>query len=598
MRESAAERAAGRRPGRLPRQVRLFLRLARRQGLPPPVCEAAVERGIEVPAGDGVPLLTDHYLPLTGEPAPTLLVRSPYGRGFPWDYLYGGLFAQQGFHVVIQSCRGTGGSGGGFEPFRDEAADGQAAVAWLRQQDWFTGALGTIGPSYLGFTQWALAADPPPELRAMAVQVSSDDFHGFFYPGGAFALEATLTGLAAMVSMHRGFPRFLRAVGRLLRHHRRAERTLPLLRAYPEALGQRVAYFEQWLAHPEPGDPYWAPRRAVTAAAQLPPVSLVGGWSDVCLDATLAAYRRLREAGRQVRLLVGPWNHTSGFSKDLPVIFADALGWLRAWLCEDPSGLPQQPVRIHVGETGGPGQWRDLPGWPPPGSQPQPWHLDGDGTLAPAPPARAAVSSFRYDPATPTPSVGGPSMDASNAGAQRNDALEARADVLTFTSAVLRAPVEVIGPVSVRLQVRGSGPHFDVFARLCDVDQRGRSWNVCDGLLRLGGGSTAATAGGGAGDGWLEITVPMSATAHRFGAGHRLRLQLSGGAHPRFMRNTGTGEPVATATPLVPVDVEIRHGPGQPGVLSLPVAPAAQSPQLPGNTSGGQPRRSNGDDWQ
>jgi len=573
MQRNMRELAPGTRAGKLSRHVRVMLRLAERD-LPDPVCATAVERGLEVQAGDGVTLLTDHYLPLIEGPRPTLLVRSPYGRGFPWDYLYGALLARHGFHVVIQSCRGTGGSGGRYEPFRDEAADGQAAVAWLRHQPWVNGALGTIGASYLGYTQWALATNPPPELRAMVVQVGADDFHGFLYPGGAFALESTLTGTAAMLSMERGFARFLLAMGRLLRHIRRVERTLPLIDAYPAAFGQRAAFFEQWLEHPEPGDPYWAPRRARAAAAELiPPTSLLTGWSDVCLDQTLAQYRRLREAGRAVRLIVGPWTHTSGFNKDLPVLFGEALGWLRAYLCGDRSGLPQPPVRVHVGEIGGSGEWRDLPDWPPPDTRSQPWHLHGDGTLAAQPPARAAVSSFRYDPAAPTPAVGGPSMDSRNAGPRRNDKLEARADVVVFTGPVLYEPLEVTGPVSIQLQVRGSSPYFDVFARLCDVDPQGRSWNVCDGLLRLGGGRTAVTAGAGDDDRpWSAITVPMSAAAHRFGAGHRIRLQISGGAHPRFARNTGTGEPLATATQPVPVDIEICHGVSQPCVLSLPIA--------------------------
>jgi uncharacterized protein len=551
------------------------------------VCGVSVERGIEVPAGDGVMLLTDHYLPLAGGPWPTLLVRCPYGRGFPWDYVYGALLAGQGFHVVLQSCRGTGGSGGELEPFRNEAADGQATVAWLRQQDWFNGALGTIGASYLGYTQWALATEPLPELGALVVQVGSDDFQQFLYPGGAFALEATLTGTAAMLSMQRGFGRFLLAVTRLLRHHRKVERTLPLIDAYPAAFGRRVAFFEQWLAHPDPGDPYWAPRRAVAPAERMPPVSLLTGWWDVCLDPTLAQYRRLRAAGRQVRLVVGPWNHTSGFNQDMPVLLSEATGWLRAHLGADQSGLPAEPVRMHVGEIGGRGEWRDLTDWPPPGTQPRPWYLHADGTLtagppgltagppgltagppglAAGPPDGAAVLALRYDPAAPTPSIGGPSMDSRRAGPQRNDKLEARDDVLTFTSAPLGEPLELIGPVSIGLRVRGSSPHFDVFARLCDVDPRGRSWNICDGLVRLG-------PDGGGGRPWLDITVPMSATAHRLAAGHRLRVQISGGAHPRFLRNTGTGEPPATASRLVPVDIEIACRAAQPCVLSLPVQP-------------------------
>jgi hypothetical protein len=588
MQESVRERSLPRPAGGLPRHLRWQLRLSGRQ-LPKAVCEVAVERDIEVPAGGGVTLLTDHYLPLLDGPRPTLLVRTPYGRGFPFDYVYGALFARQGFHVVIQSCRGTGGSGGEREPFAGEAADGQAAVAWLRQQDWFTGVLGTIGASYLGYTQWALATDPPPELAAMVIQVSSDDFQTFLYPGGAFALEATLVGLAAMLSMDRGFAAFVRAMLRMLRRLRRAERTLPLIDAYPAATGRRAGFFEDWLDHPDAADPYWDSRRATATPALIPPTHLLTGWWDVCLDQTLALYRRLRASGREVRLVVGPWNHAGAFSNDMPVVLGESLGWLGAHLDGDRDGLQREPVRVHVGEVGGPGGWRDLPGWPPPEVREQEWHLHGDGTLATGPDARAAVSSLRYDPAAPTPSVGGPSMDSRAAGPRRNNKLEARPDVLVFTGPALAEPVEVMGPVSIRLPARASGPHFDVFARLCDVDPKGRSWNICDGLVRLGGagaaaggaapgGATAGSAaadGAAAGGGWLDVTVPMSATAHRFGAGHRLRVQIAGGAHPRFMRNTGTGDPLATATRLVPVDIEIGHGAGQPCVLSLPVRPAA-----------------------
>ena len=567
------DQAATRRAGQLPGHIRVLLRLGRRE-LPAPVCAVAVERGIEVPAGDGVILLTDHYRPLAERPCPTLLVRTPYGRGFPWSYVYGALFARQGFHVVIQSCRGTGGSGGSFEPFVDEAADGQAAVTWLRRQDWFTGALGTVGASYLGYVQWALAIDPPPELRAMVVQVGSDDFHGFLFPGGAFALESTLVGIAAMLSMERGFARFGLAIARLLRHIRRVERTLPLVDAYPAVFGRRVEFLERWLDHPAPGDPFWASRRAVADPGRVPPTSLLTGWTDVCLDPTLAAYRRQRAAGRDVRLIVGPWNHASGFNDAMPVLLDEALFWLRAYLDGGSGdGTPRNPVRVHVGQIGTRGEWRDLPDWPPPGTREQAWHLHGDGTLAAEPPAGAKVSSVRYDPAAPTPSVGGPSMDSRNAGPRRNNKLESRTDVLVFTSAPLAEPVEVIGPVSIKLRVRGSSPHFDVFARLCDVDAQGVSWNICDGLLRLGG--PASSEQDQDRRPWSDITVPMSATAHRFGTGHRLRVQISGGAHPRFARNTGTGDPIATATRLIPVDIEVSHDPAAPSWLSLPAEKSA-----------------------
>jgi len=558
MASDVKEKVPTERAARLPRHVRFFVRRSRK-GLPAPAYAVALERGIRIPMPDGTHQLADRYIPQTGEPCPTLLVRTPYGRGFPYDFMYGGLFAEQGYHVLLQSTRGTGGSGGSCEPFTDEAADGQATVAWLREQPWFSGSLATIGASYLGFTQWALANDPPPELKAMVVQVSADDFYGFVYPGGAFAMEATLTGVAAMLSQDKGFRAFTGAVMRLMFTYRKVARTVPLVPGYELAFGKRVGYLEDWLAHPAASDPYWARRRADPDISAAPPVHLLGGWYDVVIDQTLDSYQRLRQAGRTVRLIVGPWNHTSGFSHAMPIIAGEALAWLRAHLTGNGDVPGPTPVRVHVGEIGGPGNWRDLADWPP-AAVAQSWHLHAGGTLTDGP--GEGTSSFRYDPRDPTPSVGGPRMDSNGFGPKDNRRLEARPDVLTFTGPVIGEAQEVIGPVGLRLRVRGSSPDFDVFARLCDVDAKGMSWNICDGLLRLDGTRPADA------DGWTEIEVPMSATAHRFGAGHRLRVQVSGGAHSRWARNTGTAEQIATATALVPVDIEISH---RQAVLSLPV---------------------------
>lgn len=182
-------------------------------------------------------------------------------------------------------------------------------------------------------------------------------------------------------------------------------------------------------------------------------------------------------------------------------------------------------------------------------------------------------STRRHDPSwgvSPVPGgpVGGPLL-TNKAGAADNRALEARPDVLVFTSAPLTAALDVAGPVSARIRVRASGRYFDLFARLCDVDPRGRSRNVCDGILRCDEVSPGPVT---------RVTVPMSAAAHRFAAGHRLRLQVSGGAHPRFARNTGSGEPPATATRLVVVGLQILHEAADPCTLLLPVLPARSDP--------------------
>src|SRR4051794_31869712 len=149
---------------RLPLHSRLLSRRSR-PGVSPAVCDAELEPRLRIPLSDGVEVLADHYLPLTGRPAPTILIRTPYGRGFPWGHLFGATFARRGFHVLIASCRGTGGSQGEWSPFHGEAEDGLDVVRWLRGRPWFDHRLITLGPSYLGHTQLALAANDIPEWR-------------------------------------------------------------------------------------------------------------------------------------------------------------------------------------------------------------------------------------------------------------------------------------------------------------------------------------------------------------------------------------------------------------------------------------------------
>ncbi|TDB69314.1 CocE/NonD family hydrolase, partial [Micromonospora sp. KC721] len=173
---------------------------------------------------------------------------------------------------------------------------------------------------------------------------------------------------------------------------------------------------------------------------------------------------------------------------------------------------------------------------------------------------------FTYDPNDPTPALGGPRLAAAAAGRQDNRRLEARPDVRTYTSDPLDAVVEVLGPVTATVYVSASGDHFDIFVRLCDVDTSGRSWNVCDGLTRVSA-STADTSG------VRRVEVTLWPTAYHFKPGHRIRIQISGGAHPRFARNPGTGAALGEPSDLVPVRLEIHTSPLYESAIALSVAP-------------------------
>ena len=136
--------------------------IRRRWGLPPATTQVSALRDVDVPMRDGAVLKADVYLPDTGQQHPTVLLRSPYRRSGAFAALFALPYARRGYAVVLQSVRGTFGSEGEFTPVVNEARDGQDTVTWLRDQTWFDGRLATLGPSYLGYTQWALALDPPP----------------------------------------------------------------------------------------------------------------------------------------------------------------------------------------------------------------------------------------------------------------------------------------------------------------------------------------------------------------------------------------------------------------------------------------------------
>ncbi|MGW4940158.1 CocE/NonD family hydrolase [Actinoplanes sp. NPDC004185] len=529
-----------------------FLRLLRRRAREAMPYEVRWEPGIEVPAADGSPLITDHYAPVTDQECPVLLIRTSYGRGFPWNSLFGASFAAQGYRVILQSTRGTGGSGGDFHIWRNEAADGQATVDWLRKQEWFPGAFATIGPSQFSYAQWALGLDPPPEWRAAVLQVPVHDFYDGMYPGQhcAFRLELALVAGVTFFHQGAGTGRYLRALLRLARHLRHAVRGVPLLDSYRRALGGRRPEFEDWLTHPYQDDLFWAGADAGPAADRMTvPVSLVSGWHDLALDQTLRQYARLRRAGQEPTLMIGPWTHTSLFEQGRAVVFADALEHLRVHLRGE--GERGTRIRVHVNDA-----WRELNAWPPP-STPVRYHLRPEGELGEL---DAGRTTFDYDPADPTPSFAG-QLQSRTAGARDNKTLEARSDVRTFTTAPLTTALEIIGTPSAELYAAGSTGHFDLFVRLCDVHPDGRSVNVCDGFTRLTPDHADADL----------VTVPLGATGHRFEPGHRIRLQVSGGAHPRFARNYGTGEPLASATELVTTRTTLHHDPDHPSAVILPL---------------------------
>ena len=536
-------------------------------GLPRTATPYTVEHDVAVPMPDGVSLLGNLYRP-AGEPGPqpVVLLRTPYGREGFSGLLFGAPLARRGFQVFLQSTRGTFGSGGQFRPFTTEQDDGLATVGWLRKQSWCDVRVAMTGSSYFGHTQWAVAPYAEPPLVAFSPHVAAARSSVVLYDHGVPQVQNALNWAALIGSQERGDLRRALTASRLRARTARALRRLPMQAADVAVAGAPVPFWRDFVAHAEPGDGFWSTAdHDQVDLTRFPPVSMVTGWWDLFLRAQLTDFAALRAAGVPARIVVGPWLH--GEPRELRAIARNDVEWLTHHLRGGPAPRGR-PVRVFLQQAD---RWLEFDEWPPAPARPVVLHLRPGGGLSDQPATDGAgPGRFSYDPFDPTPSVGGPLLQPPGKQAD-NRAIEARPDVLVFTGPPLPADLDVVGPVRARVYVRPELEHADVFVRLCDVDPGGVSRNVVDGIRRLDPRTVPAPDVAVGDDRVLAVDVELFPTAYRVKAGHRLRLQVSGGAFPRYARNLGTAEPFGIVTTGRAGRVEVFHDAAHPSQLQLSV---------------------------
>lgn len=525
---------------------------------------------VEVRTPDGVCLRGDHYAPQIKGSAPTLLIRTPYGRNERHS-IYGALlaffawrFAERGYHVLVQDVRGRFDSEGEFVPYLNERADGLATLAWLRQQSWFNGKLGTWGPSYLGMVQWVIADQP--EVGAMMPIFTGSRLHPVIFPDGVFSYGLMMRWIAILhvIEKYRGnlvFSALLLPleVERLVRrslHH------LPVNTGDTLIVGQHAAYYDEWLANTQPDAPLWQQVNAMVDWAHIhAPVHLIAGWYDFFQRVQLEDYARLKGCGTTPYLTIGPWGHFND-ANGLLTGLHEGLAWFEAHLKTRPAtSRPRpeltprpDPVKVYISDLK---QWHTLADYPPQ-TTPRALYLAKDQRLVETPPDQSGQAAYIYDPRDPTPAYGGAQFQLDLHPVKDNRRLENRPDIITFTTEPLTDDLVIVGAVRLTLYVRTGGETADFYARLCDLHPDGHSFNVCDGLFHL-----------------MEktgcIEVDLWSAAHRFRAGHCLHLIIGGGAYPRWDRNPGVKVMPQSLDDLHIITETVYFGPEQPSRLMLPV---------------------------
>ena len=567
-------------------------------------------------------------------PFPTLIQRSPYGAQSTMSEWGQMLLAERGYAVLFQDTRGRFGSDGDFVPVEHEKADGAATVRWARAQPWCDGRIGVIGASYLGFAAWAaVGACEPGELQCVVPTITQAVVRpAVFSSGGAVALELLVLWfyLIEMIALT-GPIGFLRACYRDISSRRlsRAFMHAPLATLDNLLVGKEWEFFQGGVREPHDDDgPFWRERSTLCElrpshpdCVTPPPVHIVTGLHDFFVGQALIDFQRASALQPSARLTVAPWSHWDFVSlAGWQLITHATLHWLHEHMPLQPPPAPAAAAAAEPAseaaaaeaalarppppppppgpwETNTPGRtaddlakpvqvcflgshrWRGFATWPPPSPRTLRLWLTRSGGLGTFQPTAGPTAGsgegachlgYVYRPSDPTPSAGGPSFNPFNAGGWSQRAIESRDDVLCFTSDALAAPICLGGTAEVRVRVSASRRSVDIVARLCRVDWRGASFNLCEGLLRLDaapeepcvgggvvgggvvGGGVVGAKGGATADGKAGATandsscssapgrlvcVQMAPLAVELAVGERLRLHVCSAAHPRWMRN-------------------------------------------------------------
>ena len=601
--------------------------------------DVVLQKSTMVSMRDGVRLATDLFLPaINGKPAegrfPAILERTPYDKGSIRMTNVGRYFARRGYVCVIQDVRGRGESEGDwFFVYSDEAPDGHDTLRWTVQQPWSDEQVGTIGLSYTGATQQALAVTNPPGLKAQFIIDTGYNYHTHtIRTGGAldlgvvfpYAFRMARDGKEAQRDpmVRRTLMEAFDHVPEWLGHlpTKRGATPLSLAPTYEESLinlASRSDYDEFWT------NPMASMEEHIDKYADVP-VFFLTTWYGHHVWATTTKFVELRKRLKSpVRMAIGTWLHGHetlleswsgevefGVDAILDNIDDLRLKWFDHFLKGMHTDVVEgQPIDLFVmgggsgrrnlaGHIGHGGSWRSEKSWPLSGTQFVNYYLHPGGALGPELPASGvSPSRYTFDPKDPVPTLGGcvqnprmPGILYGGAFDQRGRPdvlfsckdslpLAARGDVLVFQTEPLEEDMEVTGPVTVLLWAASSAPDTDFTAKLIDVYppnedyHQGFAMNLCDGIIRARYRSSRERGELMEQDEVYAFTIDLQATGNLFKRGHRIRVDISSSNFPRFDVNPNTGAPLWSSGEIRVAQQAIYHDAEHASHVVLPIIP-------------------------
>ncbi len=507
---------------------------------------------------------------------------------------------KKGYAYVEMNERGHFFSEGIYDILGAPLSDGDDALTWMAGQPWSNGKVGTIGCSSTAEWQLGVAAQGNPAFAAMIPQgfgagvgrVAPYYEQGNWYRGGAVQMLFVAWLYGEQNTVRPMFPpnTSQQDLIQASKYFDLAPQMPPVdwaeaLRRLPvngimRSVGGPAGIFADReevstggaMIKRAPNDPAWYRGGLWHDDMKINvPGFWFMSWYDVSIGPNLAAYNYVRrtarpEIARSQYAVIAPTLHCSykRASEDTVVgerHVGDArlnydemtYAWFDRFLKGEDNGILEKMPRVRY-YTMGLGKWQSADTWPPEGARPVTFYLsgagnantlDGDGALTPNPPAADAADRFTYDPLDPVPSYGGNVCCTGNAiagGAFDQRRIEARRDVLVYTSAPLQEGMEASGPITPSLYVSSDAKDTDITVKLIDVYPDGTAYNLDETIqrLRYRDGYDKPLV-------WMqpgqvyEVALQPLNTSNWFGPGHRIRIEVSSSNFPRFDRNLNTG---------------------------------------------------------
>ena len=531
--------------------------------------------------GDGTELSSDIYLPERNGKNPVILFRTPYGKNSDELLEVARGFNKAGFAFIANDVRGRGESDGRFTPYFSEANDGLALIGHFAAEKWSDGNVITWGASYSARIQWLTALKKPGHLKGMISIVSPSD--PFVENPTVYHSPMNLSWLFSLRG--RGMQNINSVNWEEVYNH------LPLL-DLPEKTGAEIPIWKEYFIN-SPASDFWKPLFYQGKMESLDiPVMHISGWYDDEQIGTFINYENMREQSGSAfsrnnqNLIVGPWGHAVNkdiinghldFGKDskLDLVSIESK-WINGIL-EGKNPVHRERVKIFLM---GPNKWMDFEDWPIKNTSMVKLYLNsrtdarsvnGDGELQFEPPSHDAGSDqFTYDPMNPATFISGEGF-AQIGGPDDYSEIETRKDILVYTTEPMKESLILAGKLKGKIFVSSSCKDTDFTMMIIDSHRDGYSQRLQDGIVRLRHREGPFKELPYTPEDLIEIEVDMWHMFHEVKKGHRLRVEISSSAFPKYARNQNIwGKQYATAEYEI-ANQKVFHGMKYPSRVELQV---------------------------